>query len=193
MKKSIVAFATVLCCAFAGSAFAADAAPTMDAKAYKAEKDQIEATEKAEKKACGTLKGNAKDVCKKEAKAKERIAKAELDAKNRPGPVSDAKLKQVKADAQYDVAKEKCEDLKGNAKDVCKKEAKATHTAAKGEAKVEKAAATAGPAAAVAESKDVKKDTADAQYSAAKEKCESMKGADKDKCVADAKKKYNKT
>jgi hypothetical protein len=33
----------------------------------------------------------------------------------------------------------------------------------------------------------------DAQYSAAKEKCDALKGDAKDKCVADAKKKYNKS
>jgi hypothetical protein len=193
MKKAIVSLAAMLCCAFAGGAFAADSKATMDAKAYKAEKDQIEATEKADKKACDPMKGNAKDVCKKEAKAKEKVAKAELDAKNHPGPAADAKVKKVKADTDYDVAKEKCESMKGNEKDVCKKEAKAAHEAAKGEAKVEKAAATSGPAAANAKAKDVKEDTMDAQYSAAKEKCESMKGDAKDKCVADAKKKYNKS
>ena len=30
-----------------------------------------------------------------------------------------------KADAEYDVAKERCDDLAGNAKDVCQKDAKA--------------------------------------------------------------------
>ena len=40
------------------------------------------------------------------------------------------------------VAKQKCEDLKGNAKDVCKKDAKTAHTAAKDEAKAEKTAAS---------------------------------------------------
>ena len=31
----------------------------------------------------------------------------------------------AKADATYEVAKERCDDLSGNAKDVCKKDAKA--------------------------------------------------------------------
>ena len=55
MKKQIVSLAAVLCCALAGSAFAADNA-TMDGKAHKAEKDKISATYKADKKACEGMK-----------------------------------------------------------------------------------------------------------------------------------------
>ena len=45
----------------------------------------------------------------------------------------------AKADAAYKVAKEKCDDLKGNDKDVCVKEAKAKLAKAKADAKVAKA------------------------------------------------------
>jgi hypothetical protein len=41
----------------------------------------------------------------------------------------------AKAEADYDVAKEKCDDQSGNAKDVCKKDAKAAFTSAKADAK----------------------------------------------------------
>ena len=41
----------------------------------------------------------------------------------------------AKAEADYRVAKEKCDDSAGNAKDVCLKEAKAAEAAAKAEAK----------------------------------------------------------
>ena len=44
----------------------------------------------------------------------------------------------AKADAMYDTAKEKCDDLSGNAKDVCIKDAKVVYTKAKDDAKIAK-------------------------------------------------------
>ena len=123
----------------ASSGFAAD---KMSKEDYKAAKDKISADYKAAKELCKPMKDNAQDVCEKEAKAKEKVAMAELDF-NRSGTDADkAKLAKVKADADYDVAKEKCEDQKGDGMMACKKEAKAAHdkavAAAKGEKKVAK-------------------------------------------------------
>jgi Skp family chaperone for outer membrane proteins len=47
----------------------------------KAEKKQIEATEKAAMAECKKLKGDEKKACKKEAEAQEKVSKAELKAK----------------------------------------------------------------------------------------------------------------
>lgn len=102
---------------------------------YKAAEDRIEAQYKADRERCDGLAGNAKDVCTAEAKGKEKVAKAELDAQYKPSPRANAKVAEARADAAYDVAKEKCDDLSGNAKDVCMKDAKAAHTAARSEAK----------------------------------------------------------
>jgi hypothetical protein len=194
MNNKLVALAATLCLGFCTSALAADPAG-MSRDAYQAAKDKIEAQHKTERKACDALKANVKDLCQAEAKGKEKVAKAELDAQYKPGPRADEKVKLAKADADYDVAKEKCDDLQGNAKDVCKKDAKAAHASAKGQAKTAAAASEKGrtSAAAADERKDAAKDTADAQYAAAKERCDPMKGDAKDKCVAAAKKKFNKS
>ena len=53
--------------------------------------------------------------------------------KNTPEARRDAAKK--KAEAEYNVAKEKCDDLSGNAKDVCVKDAKAARAAAESQAK----------------------------------------------------------
>ena len=125
----------------ASAGFAQD---KMNKEDYKAAKDKISADYKAAKELCKPMKDNAQDVCEKEAKAKEKIAMAELDF-NRSGKDTDrAKLAKVKADADYDVAKEKCEDQKGSAQHQCKKEAKAAYEAAKGMAKADKSAAKKG-------------------------------------------------
>ena len=128
MQKNLIGLAAALTLVFAGSAFAADA---MTREAYKAAKDKIEETAKADKKACEGMKDNAKDICQAEAKAKEKIAKAELDAQNKPGPKADEKVALMKAEGTYEVAKEKCEDQKGKAMADCKKDAKAAHDKAK--------------------------------------------------------------
>jgi hypothetical protein len=47
-------------------------------------------------------------------------------------------VRTAKADAAYELAKEKCDDLSGNAKDVCQKDAKAAQASAKADAKAAK-------------------------------------------------------
>src|SRR6476619_2886136 len=166
MSKLMISLLAAAGIAFAGAANAADN-KTMSRDAYKADKDKIAAQYKADKDQCKSMSGNAKDICQAEAKGKEKVAKAELEAnyKNTDKARNDARVAQ--ADANYDVAKEKCDDLTGNQKDVCVKEAKAAHTKAKADAKVAK---VDNKTAQVATSKradarkDAREDTRDAQY-----------------------------
>jgi len=133
MKIQLLGIAAAL--AFAGSAFAQTTAPSSgaDRKMKNAEEDKIEAQYKADKAKCDAMSGNAKDVCQKEAKGKEKVAKAELDQKNSPSARNQRKVEEAKADAKYDVAKERCDDLKGKEKDACQKDAKAAHEKDKAE------------------------------------------------------------
>ena len=105
---------------------------------YDAEKQRIETTYKADKAQCKTLAGNAKDVCEEEAEGKEKVAKAELKAQQDPTPRNQEKARIARADAAYDVAEEKCDDLAGDAKSTCKKDAKAEHVKAVQSAKAVK-------------------------------------------------------
>jgi hypothetical protein len=137
MPRHTIALAIALAFGI-GPAFAADA---MSRDAYKAEKDKIEAQARSDKKACEPMKDNAKDICQAEAKAREKIAKAELDSQNKPGPRADEKVRMMKAEGAYEVAKEKCEDQKGDGMVACKRDAKATYDKAKIDAKQAKAKA----------------------------------------------------
>ena len=94
---------------------------------YKAGKDKIEADYKADKAACKPLTGNAQDVCQEEAKAKEKNARAALEFAYTGKPADGQKVLKVKADTAYDVAKERCDDQKGDAKNACQAQAKADH------------------------------------------------------------------
>ena len=195
MSKLLISLLAAAGIAFAGAANAAGSS-AMSRDTYKADKDKIEAQYKSEKSHCDSMSGNAKDVCKAEAKGKEKVAKADLEAdyKNTDKARYDARV--AKADADYDVAKEKCDDLTGTDKDVCVKQAKATHTKAKADAKVarvdNKTAANATEKRVEAR-QDAREDTRDAQYKVAKEKCDAMSGAAKDQCIKDAKAHYGKT
>jgi hypothetical protein len=174
----------------ASSAFA------MTSAEYKAAKQQIEAQYKAEKLQCQSLAGNARDICKKEAEGREDVAEAELKAQHKPGPKADRKLAETRAKAVYEVAKERCDDLSGNPKAVCEKDAKAAYVHAKQGAKVRETARTdyrsdAARGAAVAEArKDAAAETREADYKAAKERCEVLAGDSKSQCVDDAKRRY---
>ncbi|MEO6410230.1 MAG: hypothetical protein ABIO45_15960 [Burkholderiaceae bacterium] len=158
---------------------------TVGKEDYKARKAQISDAYKADKKACSSLAGNAKDICQEEAKGKEKVARAEVEYQYTGKPADNYKLAVAKADAAYEVAKEKCDDLAGNPKDVCVKEAKAAHISAKADAKSVKTVVTSR-----ADAVDEKRD---AQYKVAAEKCDSLSGDAKTSCIKTAKSRYGKT
>jgi hypothetical protein len=160
-------------------------ATTMTKADVAATKDRITATFKADKAACATSSGNAKDICIEQADGKEKIARAELEY-NRTGKADDAhKLAIAKADSAYSIAKEMCDEKAGHAKDVCTTEAKATHTKALADAKLTEKVGDAKKDAAV--------DKRDADYKVAAEKCGSLAGDAKAACISAAKAQYGKS
>src|SRR6185369_17358436 len=83
-----------------GTASFAQAADKADRKVHNADEERIESEYKAAKEKCDSMQGNEKDICVAEAKAKEKVAKAENDAKNAKDPSrAMAKVERVKADA----------------------------------------------------------------------------------------------
>jgi hypothetical protein len=180
-RTALTAIATAM-----GVAFAAYAAgETMSKAQYKSSKETIQADYKSAAEACEPLKDNAKDICKAEARGKEKVALAGLAASYKPTSKSryDARLAQAEAD--YSVAREKCDDQKGNAKDVCVKEAKAARVAGEADAKAQMKIVSAKHVA--------KDDKRDADYAVAKEKCAALEPGAKDSCMADAKAHYGKS
>jgi hypothetical protein len=160
-------------------------AATMSKAEYKADKTRISADYKADKAACAPLSGNAKDICVEEAKAREKVARAELEYNYSGKPGDKTKVLMAKAKSAYAVAKEKCDDKTGNDKDICVKEAKAVETKALADAKMGKQIGEA--------KKDASEDKRDADYKVAVEKCDAMAGDAKASCIAAAKAKFGKT
>lgn len=171
------------------------AAP-MSKEAYDAAVRNAEAQYKTDKDACASRSGNAKDICLAEASGKEKIAKADAEAayKNTPKAREDTRV--ARAEAAHNVAKQRCDELSGNAKDVCLKEADARLVKAKADARVEGVAADTREDSAAKQAEARRKaevDKRDADYKVALEKCDVLSGSAKTSCVEDAKLRYGKS
>lgn len=160
-------------------------AAAMSKADYKTTKTTVAATYKADKAACAPMKDNAKDICVLEAKGKEKVALAELEYAYTGKAADQNKLLVARADSAYAVGKEKCDDMKGNDKDVCVKEAKAVHVKALADAKMGKEIGAA--------KKDAADDKRDADYKVAAEKCDALAGDAKTSCLTTAKARFGKS
>lgn len=199
-KLNISAIALAISLSFSASAMAEGMAKSE----YMTAQDKIAADYKAEKSACSSMSGNAGDICVAEAKGKEKIARADLEDTYKPSTKNRYNARVAKAEVNYAVANERCDDLSGNAKDICVKEAKAAEINAKADAKAQMkttdAVSTANEKSADARTtaneksasarKDANTDKRDAQYSVAKEKCDTFAGSAKDHCLDQAKVSY---
>jgi hypothetical protein len=164
--------------------------------AYEAAKKSSDAQYKIDKEACAPLSANAKDVCIAQAKGKDSVAKADAKAAHENTPKAREGARVARGQADYDVAKEKCDDLAGNPKDVCVKEAKAALVKVKSDAKVERVAAETKKDGAEKRTEARSDATAakrDANYKVALEKCDVLSGESKDACVRNAKVQFGKT
>ncbi len=169
---------------------------SMSKDGYVTAKKNADAQYKVDANACASLSGNAKDICIAEAKGRDNVAKADAAAAYQNTPKAREAARVAHAQAIYAVALEKCDDLAGNRKDVCVKEAKAELVKGKANAKVDRVAADTNKDAAVKQaeaSKEASADKRDAEYKVAIEKCDALAGAAKDACVGSAKVQFGKS
>ena len=163
----------------------AASAQTMAKAEHDAAKTRVTSDYKAAKATCASLAGNARDICAETAKGKEKVALAELEYHYTGKPEDGTKVLVARAESTYAVAREKCDDMAGNVKDVCVTEAKAEQSKALASAKLGKDVGTARKAAA--------EDMNEADLKVAVEKCDALAGEAKDACIAAAKAKFGKT
>jgi hypothetical protein len=194
MKNTLHAISgvTIAACMLLGTS---SIAQTMSSADFSAGKTRIKSDYTTSKKDCGAFAGNAKDICVADAKGKESVALAELDNSYKPTPKTLHKVSVAKGEAAYDVSKQKCDDLSGNPKDVCVKEAKAALVSAKADADVQMKT-TAASTTASTEKKEVRADAAAdkraAELKVAQEKCDALASTTKDACMAAAQAKFGK-
>ena len=201
MSKLMIALFVTAGLGFAGTgaaqtyALKSDSNP-MSKDSYTMAKTNADAQYKIDKDACSSMSGNAKDICVAKAKGKDSVAKADAEAAYDNTPKAREKARVALGQANYNVAIEKCDDLAGNPKDVCVKEAKADFVKAKADAKVDRVATDTHHDAAVKQAdarKDANADKRDADYKVAVEKCDALAGPSKDSCVSNAKSQYGKS
>jgi len=163
-------------------AFASGSHAAGDKTAYDSAKASAKSTYEAAKAKCDALKDNAKDICVAEAKAARTRTDENAEAAYKNTPKAREHAIHEIAEADYKVAKERCDDKTGNDKDVCVKVAKAAMTKAKADAKATRVSTDAKV--------DASKDKREADYKVAAEKCDAMTGDAKSACVKAAKAKY---
>jgi len=164
--------------------------------AYDTAVKNAEAQYKVDKDACSTRSSNANDVCVAEANGKEKVAKADAEAAYKNTPKAREDMRDARAEANYNVAKQKCDALAGNPKDVCVKEADAVLVKAKADAKVDRVVADTRQDSATKQAdanKDANADKRNADYKVAIEKCDALAAPAKDTCVGNAKVQYGKS
>jgi hypothetical protein len=201
MSKLLIALFVAAGLGVAGCAAAQTYAPKttstpISKDSYAVAKKNADAQYKIDNDACASLSANAKDICVAEAKGKDNVAKAEAEAAYENTPKARESARVAHAQAKYDVAIEKCDDLSGNPKDVCVKEAKAGLVKGKADAKVDRVTAVTRQEASTKQfeaRKDASADKRDAEYKVAIEKCDALAGPAKDTCVSNAKVQYGKS
>ena len=198
VASTTLAFAIAMACA------AGAWAENMGQDQYKAAGKSIDAEYKSAKGGCDSLAGNAKDICVEQAKGKRNVDQAELAYNHKPSVKARYTARVARADADYVVAKEKCDDKAGNDKSVCRKEAKAIQVHAIADAKTQMKSTDANAmaneksadanAAASEKKADARKDASadkrSADYAVAKVRCDGLAGNAKDQCLSEAKMRY---
>jgi hypothetical protein len=174
VRSVVVAVATLACTVAANAAG--------DKASYENAKASAKSAYEAASKQCDGMKGNAHDICVAEAKAARIRTEEEAEAAYKGTPKARAHAAAEIAEANYRIARERCDDRAGNDKDVCIKVAKAELTRAKADAKAGRKTTEAR--------QDAAKEKREADYKVAAEKCEALSGDAKSACVKDAKAKY---
>jgi hypothetical protein len=92
---------------------------------YSASRKGIEADAQMAVAKCADLEDRAQDICKAEARASERVRKADLEADYRGTVTAAADARLARAKAKYDVARVKCGGEHGEGKLSCLRSARA--------------------------------------------------------------------
>jgi hypothetical protein len=143
---------------------------------------------------CGRVQGHARELCNEQARGERDVQVAELQLQAQPTPDNDQKLRLARAEAAYSMALVKCKSMDGQARNVCRKDAKMVFKDAQAEAKLQREVTEHSMRAenTVRERTVAAEKVADAQFNAARERCEMLPGEGRANCLADARKRFGK-
>jgi hypothetical protein len=160
----------------------------------KAHKVRLEESYDNAQKRCRRVQGVPRELCNERARADRDVQLAELELQAAPTPANDRRLRQQKAEAAYAIALVQCKTMEGVPRDVCRRDARTVYNDAKAEAKLQNdvAAPTLLSENAVRERTAVSEKLADAQFAAARTRCEMLPPEGRENCLSDARKRYGK-
>jgi hypothetical protein len=121
--------ATLTCCALAvaGQAYAQQ----LDKAGYEQARSRAHADYKMDLERCREYRDNMRDVCRAEAKGKRQVALAEAAAAYRNTDQARTALREARIEADYQIARQKCGELRGQRRSACVMEAQAAETQSK--------------------------------------------------------------
>ena len=103
---------------------------------YGASKKAIESETRMAVELCRDKEGQDREICKAEARADERVRRADLEAQYRGTVAAATDAKLARAKAQFEVAKVKCADQRSEDRISCLRSARAEKAKALAEAKL---------------------------------------------------------
>ena len=178
----------------ATAAGASIAAPTFalnhDPATYRNATQQAAADYRAAIAKCDAMNGNGKDVCVAEAKLARTETEAKALSKYSNSPASREKTRTNLAEAEFSLAKARCDGKSGADKDDCMNNAKSVHTAALADAKADRSSSATGKSTGAATATGglvAGTDTRDPAKAAAVDKCAQTAGDAKTACVIETK------
>lgn len=189
MNARLALLAAALACTAASQA-----APLMSKEEKKANLVRIEEQYDNAQTRCRRVQGHARELCNEQARGERDIQVAELDLRADPTADHDQKLRLAKAEAKQAMALVKCKPLDGQARELCRRDARMVFEDAKAEAKLQREVAEQVLKAegAVRERTAEAERVAEAQFNAARVRCEALPAEGRANCLADAKQRFGK-
>jgi hypothetical protein len=191
-RLALLAAALACCTGVHAAPPAAD--PVMSKDEIKANLVRIEEQYDHAQTRCRRVQGHARELCNEHARGERDIEVAELELRAHPTADNDQKLRVARAEAAYSTSLVKCKDMDGQARVVCRDDARRTFNDAKAEAKLQREVAdqTLRADNSVRERTAEAERVAQAQFNAARERCEMLPGEGRAACIADAKKRFGR-
>lgn len=97
----------------------------------------IDDRRREERRACEPLQGNAREVCREAARSRARVAQLERLLRERGDPADACKLHLVRAETDFGVSRQRCDDQQGSGRLLCIQRAKSVELQALAEARRE--------------------------------------------------------
>ncbi|MEJ8835920.1 hypothetical protein [Ramlibacter sp. AN1133] len=194
MPFRIASLAAALAWGVAAHAAPPLADPVMSKEEVKANKVRIEEQYDQSQARCRRLQGPARELCNEHARGERDVQVAELQMRMQPTPDNDEKVRLAKAEASYSQSLVKCKEFDGQARRICRQDAKSTFEMAKSEAKLQKdvVAQTLRSENTVRERTAAADRAAEVQYNQVRERCETLPAEGRQNCLEDAKRRFGK-